>query len=385
MQFIKAKKLILSFMLLMLAACGQPQAKDTQIVSSEQEKFRLVTITKDLHHPWSLAFLPNGEYLVTERRGQLLRISPDGRKTLINGAPKVYAAGQGGLHDILLEQDYKDGGWLYLSFSGADKDNPEINSTEVARGRLDLRQNRIKDLETIFISQPKVEGAKHYGSRLAFGGDGKLYLSTGDRSYLMEEAQNPTNHIGVMIRLNPDGGLPEDNPFIGHETIRPEIFSYGHRNPQGLTRHPQTGVIWSNEHGPKGGDELNIIKSGKNYGWPAVTFGIDYSGVIISDKTTAPGMEDPVVHWTPSIAPSGITFYAGDKFPNWKGDLFVGALAHRHLRRLEMDGDKVIAQEEILRDRNERIRDVREGPDGYLYILTDDDNGRLIKLMPSIQ
>ncbi len=367
---------------LLLSGCSE--AKDAQTISSEQANFHLVTLVKDLNHPWSLEFLSNGEFLVSERRGQLWRISSDGQqKTRINGVPDVFHEGQGGLLGLLLEPDYKDGGWLYFAYAAADANNPDLASTEVARAKLDLRQNRLKDLEVIFVSRPKVEGGNHWGSRLALAKDGTLFFTIGERYHMMEEAQNPENHLGSVIRINPDGSVPQDNPFIDEDGKQPEIFSYGHRNPQGLAIHSETGKIWEHEHGPRGGDEINVIKAGANYGWPAVTFGIDYTGFKISDKTSAPGMEDPILQWTPSIAPSGMSFYTGDKFPEWKGDLFVGALAHRHLRRLELDGEKIVGQEELLRDRNERIRDVKEGPDGYVYILTDDGDGRLIRLIPA--
>lgn len=217
---------------------------------------------------------------------------------------------------------------------------------------------------------------------MLFAPDGALYVTLGERFDYSEEAQNVSNHLGTVVRIRPDGKIPQDNPFINQDGARPEIFSYGHRNIQGIAQHPDSGKIWIHEHGPKGGDEINILKAGANYGWPAVTFGISYWGMKISDKTSAPGMEDSILQWTPSIAPSGMMFYTGDKFPNWKGDLFAGALVKKHLRRLELDGDTVTEQEELLKDRGERIRDVRQGPDGYLYILTDEPDGRLLRLEP---
>jgi glucose/arabinose dehydrogenase len=271
---------------------------------------------------------------------------------------------------------------VYFSYAATEDNNENISNTEVARAKLNTQQNRLTDVEVIFRAKPKVEGSNHWGSRLAFANDGTLYITLGEKFDYMEEAQNPSNHLGTVVRLNADGSVPNDNPFVGHDDKAPEIFSYGHRNPQGIAIHPVTEDIWIHEHGPKGGDEINILKSGANYGWPAVTFGRSYWGTEISDKTSVPGMEDPILHWTPSIAPSGMTFYMGDQFPEWQGDLFVGALVKRHLRRVELDGETVIAQEELLSDLNERLRDVREGPHGHLYILTDSSNGKLYRLEP---
>ena len=366
--------------ILFFSACSE--AEETQSLASKKEEFQIVTIADHLDHPWSLAFLPGGDYLVSERRGNLWRIRQNGQKTEINGVPPVYHQGQGGLLDVVPEPGFKDGGWLYFSYAAAADDNEDIANTEVARAKLSLRQNRLTDIEVIFRADPKVEGDNHWGSRLLFAPDGMLHITLGERFDYKEEAQNPHNHLGTTIRINPDGTIPQDNPFIDGQKGDPKVFTYGNRNAQGIALHPQTGKIWLHEHGPKGGDEINILKPGANYGWPAVTYGISYWGTEISDKTTAPGMEDPILQWTPSIAPSGMTFYTGDKFPAWKGNLFVGALAHKHLRRLELDGQNVTAQEELLKDQGWRIRDVREGPDGFLYILTDESNGKLIRLEP---
>ena len=366
--------------LLFLPACGQ--AEEEKILSSEQENFYLETVASELDHPWSVAFLPDDEYLVTERRGKMWRILPDGYKIEITSVPTVFHEGQGGLLDIILEPDFKDGGWIYFSYAAASEDGDDKANTEVARARLDLQENLLRDVEVIFKALPKVEGDNHWGSRLLLTPQGDLLITLGERFNFEDEAQNPANHLGALVRIKPDGSVPEDNPFVGQADKKPEIYSFGHRNPQGISLHPESGKIWIHEHGPKGGDEINILKAGANYGWPAVTFGVSYWGLKISDLTTAPGMEDPILQWTPSIAPSGMAFYTGDAFPKWKGDLFVGALAHKHLRRLELDGEKVVGEEELLKGRNERIRDVRQGPDGYLYILTDETDGKLLRLKP---
>ncbi len=365
-------------------ACGVAAAVAQDIERSEQHDFRTVTLASGLDHPWGMAFLPeNGPsgagILITERSGAL-RLYRDGelQARAVAGTPKVAASGQGGLLDVVLHPDFADNRLVYLSYAGASDGKA---GTEVARGRFD--GTALSDLEVIFRAQPKTPGSAHYGSRLVFGNDGKLYVSLGDRRNYMREAQNPANHIGSIVRLNDDGSLPDDNPFTGDTGKRPEVFSYGHRNVQGMALRPGSNEIWAHEHGPRGGDELNLLKAGANFGWPAITYGVDYSGAVISDKTAAPGMEQPVVYWDPSIAPSGMAFYDGDAFPQWKGDLFVGALAHRHLRRLEMDGRQVVGQEELLRDLRQRIRDVRAGPDGYLYVLTDSSDGRLLRLEPA--
>jgi len=362
-----------------LSLATAPAAAQQNIEQSEQQDFRAVTLARGLDHPWGMAFLPDGGILITERRGDL-RLFKGGelQKAPIAGTPEVEARGQGGLLDVALHPDFAENRLVYLSYAGA---GPGGAGTEVARARFD--GTRLEDLEVIFQAEPKTSGGAHYGSRLAFDREGLLYITLGDRRSYMEEAQKPSSHLGSILRVHDDGEIPADNPFVGVEGTKAEIFSYGHRNVQGLALRPADGRLWAHEHGPRGGDEVNLLKAGANYGWPAITYGIDYSGAIISDKSEAPGMEQPVVYWDPSIAPSGMTFYDGDLFPQWRGDLFVGALAGRHLRRLEMEGDQVVGQEELLGGLRERIRDVRSGPDGHLYILTDAGNGRLIRLEPA--
>ncbi len=355
-----------------------PAFADGHVKSSAQADFRIVTLAEGLKNPWSLAFLPDGSMLITERSGDL-RLFKDGglEDQAIAGVPDVVARGQGGLLDVAIHPDFAENRLVYLSYAGPGDGGA---STEVARGRLDGMA--LQDVEVLFSAVPKSGGTGHFGSRLVFDRDGKLFISLGDRRKI-REPQNLGNHIGTVVRLNDDGSVPDDNPFIGQAGALPEIFSYGHRNVQGMTLHPESGEIWAHEHGPRGGDELNLLKAGANYGWPVITYGIDYSGAIISDKTEAEGMEQPVVYWDPSIAPSGLAVYDGDKFPEWRGDIFVGALAHLHLRRLEMEGDRVVDQESLLVDLGERIRDVRSGPDGYLYVLTDSGDGQLLRLEPA--
>ncbi|GAB4354419.1 MAG: PQQ-dependent sugar dehydrogenase [Gammaproteobacteria bacterium] len=362
-----------------LLLCGCAQA--VSVEKSEQANFRVETVAEGLEHPWGMAFLPGGGMLVSERVGRLRLITADGklRKKPVRGIPKVVARGQGGLLDVALHPDFTRNRWVYLSYSGRGREG--VN-TEVARARFDGIE--LSDLQIIFRARPKVStGYNHFGSRLLFDRDGFLFVTLGDRYHLRDRAQSVEDHLGTIVRLHDDGRVPGDNPFVGRDGAMPEIYTYGHRNAQGIALRPGTNTVWMHEHGPRGGDEVNILKPGANYGWPAITYGIDYSGAIISDKTEAPGMEQPVVYWVPSIAPSGMAFYDGDHFPQWKGDLFVGALAKRHLRRLELEGDRVVGQEQLLRDLDERIRDVRSGPDGYLYLLTDSSNGRILRLVPA--
>jgi len=354
-----------------------------EVYESEQADYRVETVARGLMHPWGMAFLPGGEILVTERSGQLRLVRDDELvPEPVAGLPPLRAGGQGGLLDVALDPDYGENGWIYLAYTAGRAGN---TNTEVARGRLDLQSLALDDVETIFAAEPKTPGAAHFGGRLQFHPDGTLLLTLGDRYRYRDEAQNTANHLGTIVRILPDGSVPEDNPFVGSDTARPEIFTYGNRNVQGIALRPGTSKIWAHEHGPRGGDELNLLQPGANYGWPAITYGIDYSGAIISDRTAAPGMEQPVVYWDPSIAPSGMTFYAGDPFPQWQGDLFLGALAHRHLRRLELEGDAVVGEEELLGGLQARIRDVRAGPDGFLYVLTDSANGRILRLVPAAE
>ena len=371
--------LVVAIGVLTLGFALATHAQDAKVERSDKHDFRIVPVVGGLDHPWGLAFLPNGDMLVTERSGQL-RIVRDGvlDPKPIQGVPKVFASGQGGLLDVALHPNFDINRLVYLSYAGR---GPGGAGTEVARGR--LAGNRLAGVEVIFRAAPKTGGSNHYGSRLLFAADGTLFITTGDRYSYLEQAQDTSDHLGTIVRVRDDGSVPESNPFVGREGALPEIFSYGHRNVQGLARRPGDNAIWAHEHGPRGGDEVNILKPGANYGWPAITYGIDYSGAIISDQTEAPGMEQPVVYWDPSIAPSGMVFYDGDRFPNWQGDLFVGALVQTHLRRLELDGDRVVKQEVLLEDLGERIRDVRVGPDGYLYVLTDSSDGQVLRLEPA--
>ncbi len=380
------KRLFIALVITLLLAGGYVFATHKPPVrrfQSEKENFKLITVAGKLSHPWGLAFLPgeNG-FLVTERGGKLWHITKDGQRTEIKGVPTVYAEGQGGLLDVLVPPDYEEGGDILFTYAGPDPENPDLAGTEAAKAKLYLSQHRLDKVQVIFRQKPKVESDIHFGSRMALANDGTLYITAGERGD-KQQAQNPERHQGKVVRINTDGSLPEDNPFSSSKDMLPEIFSTGHRNPQGMTLNPFTGDIWEIEHGPQGGDEINILKPGANYGWPEVTFGRNYViGTKISEHSHLEGMEDPIWQWTPSIAPSGMAFYTGDIFPGWKGNLFVGALAFRQLERLEIKDNKVVGREVLIKDFRQRIRDVRNGPDGFLYLLTDEENGELLRLEP---
>jgi glucose/arabinose dehydrogenase len=348
-----------------------------QTISSETQDFRLVTVAEGLEHPWGLAFLPDGGMLVTERPGRL-RVIRDGQLAPepVAGLPEIAEGGQGGLLDVAVHADFADNGLIYLSYAA---ESLFQRGTEVVRARLD--EGRLVDLEIILEVGPKSRGGRHFGSRLRFGPDGMLYVTAGERGD-PDRAQDLDDLAGSVIRIAADGAVPPDNPFVGRDGVRPEIYSYGHRNPQGLAVHPETGDLWAVEHGPRGGDELNILRPGANYGWPVITYGESYAGFPIGEGTSKPGMEQPLRYWVPSISPSGLAFYTGEVFPAWRGDLFLGALSGHVLVRLELDGDRVVHEERLLENLGARIRDVRSGPDGLIYLLTDHPDGKLLRLEP---
>lgn len=365
------------------AACGAPSAAAAEgelvieDVSSEQASFRVVQVASGLERPWGMAFLPDGRVLVTERVGRLKLIESDGSVQEISGLPSIAAVGQGGLLDVALHPDYDAFGRIYLSYVYRD-----AGGMGTAIARASLSGNRLENVETIFRMQPTSSGSRHFGSRFAFLPDGTLLFTIGDRGD-RPRAQELDDHAGKTLRINADGSVPSDNPFVDRAGALPEIYTYGNRNAQGMTVHPDTGTVWQHEHGPRGGDEINIIEPGVNYGWPEITYGEAYSGGAIGTGTSRPGMAEPVIHWTPSIAPSGMAFYEGDSFPEWQGDLFVGALAGQHLRRVEVRGETVVGQEMLLQRRLGRVRDVESGPDGHLYLLTDSNDGGLFRLEPT--
>jgi aldose sugar dehydrogenase len=349
-----------------------------EVMRSARASYRLVTLSRDLEQPWSLAFLPDGRLLITERPGRL-RIFANGRleRTPLGGVPRVYASGQGGLLDVCLHPDFARNRGLYLSYSAAG-----AGGAATAVARAELADGGLRGATPIFEALPRTSGGLHFGSRIAFDRAGLMYVTAGER-YQMRRAQDLGDLAGKVVRLRDDGSVPPDNPFVGRAGARPEIFTWGHRNPQGLAMHPDIGRMWLAEHGPRGGDELNLLAAGANYGWPLATHGIDYSGARISDHKSLPGMEDPVRVWVPSISPSGLCFYTGDRFPGWKGSIFTGALSNEALFRIELDGERYRGEERLLVGRLPYIRDVRQGPDGLLYIVTHSDDGGLFRLEPA--
>ncbi|MDE0410831.1 MAG: PQQ-dependent sugar dehydrogenase [Gammaproteobacteria bacterium] len=344
---------------------------------STRHRFQLVKVTDGLEHPWGLAFLPDGSMLVTERPGRL-RIITDGRldPEPVAGVPPQYARGQGGLLDVALHPRFMENRLVYLSYASPGEGGA---ATAVARGR--LVGNRLEDVEELYVALPRSGGNRHFGSRLLFA-EGYLFVTTGERGDT-DRAQKLDDPAGSILRLHDDGRIPRDNPFVAQPGTRPEIYTYGNRNPQGMALEPATGRIYAVEHGPKGGDELNRIEPGVNYGWPVITYGLSYAGFKIGEGTHKAGMAQPVHYWVPSISPSGLMVYGGDRFPDWHGSFFIGALSGQLLARLEVEQGKVVVEEHLLADWGKRIRDVRQGPDGLIYLLTDHSNGMLLRIEPA--
>ena len=367
-----------------LAAISTTTAQG-QVYESVEHDFRVVTVAEDIQHPWSIAFLPDGDMLFTQRTGEL-RIVRDGKllPDPVEGVPETRVINQGGLQEIAVHPDFENNRIVYLSYS---KPNGSRGTTALIRARFE--NDMLNDVEEIFEADAWNERGGHFGAKIAFDEDGYLFMSVGDRqsppSGDLENhpAQDPTTHFGTIIRLMDDGSVPEDNPFVGHASIRPEIWSYGHRNPQGLAFHPETGDLWATEHGPQGGDELNLVLPGVNYGWPVIGYGVNYrSGIPIHATGEREGMEQPKTFWIPSIGASGLMIYDGDAFPEWRGDIFAGGLAatHRRLSRISVDGGRVMTRESLLHDVF-RIREVRQGPDGFIYLATDNRAGGLTDIV----
>lgn len=357
-------------------------AAQAETFNSSAGPLAVTTVAAGLSHPWSLAFLPEGRMLVTERPGRMRIVEKDGKTSApLDGVPKVFARGQGGLLDVILDRDFAHNRTIYFSyaepFDGGGR-------TAVARAVLDAGATpRLAEVRVIYRQYGPASRGNHFGGRIVQAPDGTLFITNGEHFTDRDLAQTLDNDLGKIVRITPDGDAPKDNPFVGRPGARPEIWSYGHRNPQGLAINPATGVLWEQEHGPMGGDEINIIEKGANYGWPVVSYGVNYDGSPVgTGKQRQPGMADPVWHWTPSIAPSGMAFYTGDLFPAWKGSLLNGALKFQLLSRLELKNGRPVREERLLHELNWRIRDVRQGPDGAIYLLTDEADGRILRIAP---
>jgi len=356
------------------------RGENTSFTSSAGQ-LEVQTVASGLVNPWSLAFLPDGRMLVTERPGRMRIVTSEGQLSPpLKGVPDVWASGQGGLHDVVADTSFAQNRTIHFCFAERTAGG---GRTAVARARLNDSNDRLDEMKVIFRQEGPLSSGNHYGCRIAQASDGNLFVTLGEHFNYRDEAQNLGNHLGKIVRIAPDGSAPPDNPFVGRAGAKPEIWSYGHRNEQGLAINPASGDLWETEHGPRGGDEVNIIGKGKNYGWPVIGYGIDYSGAKIHDSTAKDGMEQPIKYWVPSIAPSGMTFYTAKLFPKWTGSVFSGALAGKMLVRLQLNGNTVTSEERLLRNLNERIRDVRQGPDGALWLLTDNAAGRILRVSPA--
>lgn len=349
------------FVVLLNTSCAQNL--DSKINLTNNTDFTSDIVVDGIQNPWGMVFLPNNNILISEKSGKLL-LYTSGKKVEVGNAPEVYNRGQGGMMDIELHPDYKNNGWIYFSYASSEGDDKGGN-TAIMRAK--LSNNRLVQKQLLYKAVPNTTKGQHFGSRLEFDRDGYLFFSIGERGDRDVNPQDITRDGGKIYRLHDDGKVPEDNPFVDQSGAKTAIYSYGHRNPQGLALHPETGELWEHEHGPRGGDEINIIQKGKNYGWPVITYGINYSGTKITDETSRPGMEQPRYQWTPSIAPSGLVFVTSDKYPNWKYSLLVGSLSFQYLERLEIKDNKVVYREKLL-DGMGRVRNVRQGPDGYIYV-----------------
>ena len=375
------RRSLLQITALAVLACGpagaQGPAQKSPTPASTPGVVRAEPVARGLVRPWALAFLPDGRMLVTERPGRLRIVDQQGAVSApLAGVPAVHAVGQGGLLDVALDPGFARNRTIYLSY--AEPGPGGTSGTAVARAR--LADAGLEEVRVIYQQRPKLRGGGHYGSRLVFGRDGTLFITQGDRMVGRDSVQSLTAGQGKIMRINTDGTIPRDNPFVGRNDAQPEIWSYGHRNAQGAALHPETGVLWAVEHGPRGGDELNHPEAGKNYGWPVIGYGIDYSGARLHESTTRAGMEQPVYYWDPVIAASGMAFYTGERYPGWNGSVLIGSMNPGALVRLEMENGRVTREERYLGDLQERIRDVQQGPDGLLYVVTDSQEGQVLRI-----
>jgi aldose sugar dehydrogenase len=366
---------ILFFSVIFLSCDAQIKSNDVAI-KDEVKNYTLENVVSDIAIPWGMTWLPDGSMLVTEKSGILYHVK-NGTKTEIKNVPKVYNRGQGGLLDIALHPDYAKNGWIYITYAAEEGEGAGGNTKLI---RTKLQEGSLTQIESLYKATPNSTKGQHFGSRIVFDNEGYLYFSVGERGDRIKNPQDITRDCGKIYRLNDDGSIPKDNPFVGQAGAKEAIYTYGNRNPQGMAKHPETGEIWSHEHGPKGGDEINIAKKGANYGWSVVTYGIDYDGTTISTENKKPGIEDPIFYWLPSIAPSGMAFVTGDRYPNWKGHLVVGSLKFQYLELVKLRGNEVIERQKIATDIG-RIRNVAQGPDGFIYIAVEGKG--ILKIIPN--
>lgn len=369
------KYIFLATAFVVFTACAQKKKDDDIALKTKSQSYKIEEVVKSLSIPWGMTWLPDGSMLITEKDGRLIHFK-EGKKIELANVPKVYNSGQGGLLDIELHPDYKENGWIYITY--ASEEGPgEGGHTALIRCKLE--GNSLTNIEKLYKAEPNTTAGQHFGSRIEFDNENFVYFSIGERGEREKNPQDITRDGGKIYRLNDDGSIPKDNPFYNEANAKKAIYTYGNRNPQGMAKHPKTGQIWMHEHGPKGGDEINIVKKGANYGWMTVTYGVNYSGSEITDKTTKPGIEDPVYYWVPSIAPCGMAFITSDKYPKWKGKLLVGSLKFGYVEMLTLDDEKVVEREKIAQDIG-RVRNVKMGPDGLIYIAVEGQG--IFRLIP---
>lgn len=357
---------IIPLVVITLSACAQQTESSVKVEEPQSVNYTTELVVPDVAIAWGLDFLPDGSMLVTEKSGDLIHFK-NGTKTIISGAPDVYVRGQGGFLDVKLHPDYQNNGWIYFTYASSEGEGTGGNT---ALMRAKLSGDALTNQEVLYKAGPNTTRGQHFGSRIAFDNDGYLYFSAGERGDRDTNPQDITRDNGKIYRLYDDGRIPEDNPFYNTPNAKKAIYSYGHRNPQGLVKHPVTGEIWEHEHGPQGGDEINIIKKGKNYGWPVISYGINYDGTSFTDITEKEGMEQPLFYWVPSIAPSGLAIVSSDRYPEWKGDILAGSLKFAYLERLVLDNNKVVKREKLFEGIG-RLRNVVQAPDGYIYIAAE--------------
>jgi glucose/arabinose dehydrogenase len=375
-SIMKKLLVIIPLVAMTLSACAQQQESSVKAEAPNNLKYTTEVVVSDIPIPWGLEFLPDGSMLITEKAGALIHFK-DGVKTNIEGVPQVYNRGQGGLLDIKLHPDYANNGWIYISYASPEG---EGNGGNTAIMRAKLNANTLTNQEVLYKAEPNTTRGQHFGSRIVFDNDGYLFFSMGERGDHFVNAQDITRDNGKVYRLHDDGKIPTDNPFVNTPNAKKAIYSYGHRNPQGMIKHPVTGDIWTHEHGPQGGDEINIVKPGKNYGWPAISYGIDYDNSIITEFTEKEGMEQPLFYWVPSIAPSGLAIVTSDKYPDWKNNLLVGSLKFGYVERLVLENDKVVKREKLFEGIG-RVRNVKQAPDGFIYLGVEGKG--IVKIIPN--